>query len=91
MTSTDSPRARPKYLVCAGSLDEACEWANKNGLNPRPSFTNGWLYGARPQDFRGLMGYEVVIVGRFSERPDYLSITEEIEVGISRGFLSWKI
>tara|TARA_R110000824_G_scaffold172833_2_gene350784 strand:- start:1019 stop:1276 length:258 start_codon:yes stop_codon:yes gene_type:complete len=53
----------PYYLVIAGSLPEAKEWAFKNGLPPVPSRKNGWSYVVSVNNLRGTMGTVVFVPG----------------------------
>lgn len=68
MTSND---ARGEYyLVIAGSLPEAKEWASQMGLNPRPSRQNGWAYVTSHQSLYGTKDSNVVFVPGYQRRND---------------------
>lgn len=51
------------YLVIAGSLPEAKEWAFNNGLRPTPSRRNGWSYVVSENCLRGTKGTVVLVPG----------------------------
>lgn len=59
----------PYYLVIAGSLPEAKEWAFQQGLPLRPGRDNGWNYVTSASSFRGARG-TVVFVDGYQRRND---------------------
>ena len=65
---------RRKPFIFAGNFRQAVTYAQLNDLKP-----NDWIY---LNDEYKLMGYEnpeVIMVGTYDERPDYLRIKQRIK------------
>ena len=64
------------YLVIAGSLPEAKEWASRMELTPRPCRQNKWIYVTSANCFAGVRGATVVFVPGYQRRNDLSRVVE---------------
>ena len=77
----------PYYLVIAGSLPEAKEWASNNGLPPRQGRQNGWDYVTSVKSLEGNKGSTVVFVLGYQRRNDLSRVVDAALDLIASGWL----
>lgn len=80
----------PYYLVIAGSLPEAKEWAHNNGLPPRPGRQNGWNYATSVRCLEGNRGSTVVFAPGYQRRNDLSRVVDTALDLIATGWLKEK-
>jgi hypothetical protein len=85
---TESDRC---YLVLAGNIHQAKDWAQRRGLPVNPMRRNGWLYAANVDSIHGIRDVQVVRTGTFHERNDDESwlIRDAVRELVARGMMTW--
>jgi hypothetical protein len=85
-----SPRNSVPYLVLAGSLAEAKQWAVAHGLPRTPSISRGWIYRGSAKSMDGISGVMVVELPGFVERKDESEIRSAVW-GARAHLLGWLV